>query len=262
MCLSNILIVFLSVIKLNVNLCATTDNFKTKTISLLYEAAQNLAKTMSSSDTESDDDFKQILESVDTNLLNNSLFVKKSEIPKDRTKESLPKSQRYLEDDRDDDWTQISEDKKEFLFRKLSEIISEQISFFETEPPNKQRSKVNKKWRSKVKLFSGSDEYVQSYEDFKAVFNGPMKKPEIKRRRFEEEHITSEEDRLSSIVVTSASLLGANIQCNKINTGTLYEYKTGKDGGTCHFVEPITEFTVVRKKNNWSEKKISRNFKK
>lgn len=215
---------------------------------------------MSSSESEDNENMDKILQAVDTNLLNNSLFTEKTEKNKvqQEPKSKQLKSQRYLEDDVPTEWIQyqICKETMDFFYKKLSETISEHVDFSnDNDPPTKR-----KKWTSRVRLLSDFTENVLAYEDVVEVHNGPTKKPVIKKRQIELERMT-EEDKLKSVAVSSESLL-QNVNTNwQKNKGEIYKYRTGKDG-TCHFLEPVNEFTVLRKKNTWSEKRISRDFKK
>ncbi|KAL5275354.1 hypothetical protein ACFFRR_001322 [Megaselia abdita] len=188
-----------------------------------------------SSDSDSDDEnLKNILQAVDTNLLNNSLFIKKTDVEQ----------------------TQDQEETKDFMHKKLSNIISEQFEFTISTLNDPH---TDTKYRNRVKLLSDCKTGVQAYEDIVEEFIGPKKKPDIKRRKVEPEYL-SKEERLKASVINAETLLEDKI-FEKPKQEITYKYKTGKDG-TCHFLEPNTEFTTLRKKNNWSEKKISRNFKK
>ncbi|KAL5275358.1 hypothetical protein ACFFRR_001322 [Megaselia abdita] len=209
-----------------------------------------------SSDSDSDDEnLKNILQAVDTNLLNNSLFIKKTDVEQTQDQEVKLKSQRYLNEDVSD-WLNISQETKDFMHKKLSNIISEQFEFTISTLNDPH---TDTKYRNRVKLLSDCKTGVQAYEDIVEEFIGPKKKPDIKRRKVEPEYL-SKEERLKASVINAETLLEDKI-FEKPKQEITYKYKTGKDG-TCHFLEPNTEFTTLRKKNNWSEKKISRNFKK
>ncbi|XP_037805778.1 uncharacterized protein LOC119599906 [Lucilia sericata] len=231
-----------------------------------------------SSDSESDDDIqmKQFLEAADTTLLNNAMFQNKEEknIEKigkaahteEAVKKDLPKSQRYIVEDDDNSGTDFNlpESMQRFLAKKFTDILNQHYEFTEINV-GKNSLKTKTKYKSRVKLLKGDNCFVNPYEDFEYETKGPEQKPIIKRRIVDNVAENKDsEDVLKSLAIDGNYILsGAEVNMwakKKERKDKVFHYKMGNDGVLYPKVE-INEFTKLRNKNNWDEKKIQ-TFKK
>lgn len=168
-------------------------------------------------------------------------------------------SQRFLINSEDDD-DEIPELVQQKIAKKLKKIIQNQIEFIEE--TNLTNGTSNKKSKSGLRLFKESGLFLKSplEEIPEIILNN---RPVIKRRKIKEDSSEDETSKLKSAAVDSVYILSTP-ETKLWHTGrkkNIFEYKKGKDS-KLHEKEVINEFTKLRRKNDWSERKISRKNKK
>lgn len=169
--------------------------------------------------------------------------------------QSQPKSQRYVDaTDKVFDDLQISESMQTFIYKKLSKILTDQIEFVEVKP-----RKVSKKEpKPVVRLLSDTDPIVLRTDELctEPITKENRKRPYIGRRTVELDEL-SEKEKLEAATATPDHISAdARRVERKPNDRNLYRYKDIQS--KLYLIEPDTEFTKLRKKNNWSESKIAR----
>lgn len=144
---------------------------------------------------------------------------------------------------------------RNFVYKKMSNIINETIEFVDIDTSNPVKKKTN--ITTVVKLLKDTDpidlDADQKYERTVQV------KPDIRKRQIEADNLSNDEKiRAASIniVQLNESIGGWNHRPLKENK--FFKYREKK--GNLYLIEPENEFTKLRKKNNWSETKIH-NFK-
>lgn len=202
---------------------------------------------MSSSESE-DENLKNFAASVDTYVFSDNLYNK------DESKKAEPKvelkSQRLLETDENvfQSELNVSSTMQQFIGKKLSKLIEDQIEFVETNGKPETRMEEEDLEVNNVRLFSGSKEVVKHIEDLGFIEN--RRKVTIKRRKVDSE----DEPDLKRAVVNPDDIKEEVKTWAKKSKHHPYEYKTKK--GVHHLKEPANEFTSARNKNKWSESKI------
>ncbi|XP_055374896.1 uncharacterized protein LOC129607747 [Condylostylus longicornis] len=235
---------------------------------------------MSSSEDEINDrKIKDILQAVDTNFLPNDIYGKSRNIqdakdvhpnlsennnlftcnePSKTIKEVIP-SQRYLENQCfEQDHLKISETMQEFVAKKLSNMIENKFEFVELPPIKK--VKKSQSFVNGVKLLTECDSFINP-EKSDIIELYTKKKPLIKRRKFD----SDPSENLSHLEKIKLAVIDPQCVINKEDIRhwnerkkfRVYHYK-GISGSPFQFVEPDNEFTILRRKNNWNLKKISR----
>lgn len=140
-----------------------------------------------------------------------------------------------------------------FIYKKLSQILADQIEFVEVKP----KKLSNKVPKPVVRLLSDTNPIVLETQNLcteSAVQK--RKRPHIGRRVIENDGL-SEEDKLraASVTLTDISADSKRVE-RRAKNQNLYRYKEIQS--KLYLIEPDTEFTKQRKKNNWSESKIAR----
>lgn len=168
---------------------------------------------------------------------------------------SQPKSQRNVDDaDKLADDLKISESMQSFVYKKLSRILGDQIEFVEV----KHKRIAKKESKPVVRLLSGTDPIVIREDELcvDTITKEKRKRPHLGRRTVEGDEL-SEKEKLQAALVTPADISAdANRVERQANVRNLYRYKAIQS--KLYLIEPDTEFTKLRKKNNWSESKIAR----
>lgn len=202
---------------------------------------------MSSSESE-DENLKKFAESLDNTVFSDNLYCK-DESKKVETKVEL-KSQRVLETDENifQSELNVSSTMQQFIGKKLSKLIDDQIEFVEMNGKPEPRLEEEDLEVNNVRLLSGSKEVVRHIEDLGFIEN--RRKVEIKRRKIDSEG----EINLKQAVVSPDDIKEEITTWAKKSKHIPYEYKTKK--GVHHLKEPANEFTSARNKNKWSESKI------
>lgn len=124
-------------------------------------------------------------------------------------------------------------------------------------------SKTRDKNESALKLLQGT-ELTITHIDETVTANQPIitkqTKPSIVRRQIEPNEMT-ESEKLRIVAIDGESIMRGNDFRNrninkKFRTNKIYNYREKN----CKFylIEPTNEFSAKRKKNNWTESKISK----
>jgi hypothetical protein len=162
------------------------------------------------------------------------------------------KSQRYLEGEATEAKNDIfvPQAMQKFIANRMSELISNSIKFVET---SEDREPVVVDISGGVRLLSDAPDYIKDEEP--ATTLPQIKPPATKSRKRKIEdalNTTSPES-----VVVDADHLRSKAETKAWTnrpTAATFHYKAKK--GNLYLVEPETEFTAARKKNNWDESKI------
>lgn len=215
---------------------------------------------MSSSDSDSDgnEDMKKLLSAIDTNFMSDKMFGKeKSSASEAAPAQDKLKSQRII--DTSDPIFQselnVSESMQKHFYKKLSSAIERQVDFIN--PPNETCSMKFPKLRSIKLVGDGEVLKPQPLEKVSENPNIGRRKLEIKRRIVKDQ--SHEVDRIKESVVEFVRLQKETNSWKERKHKKIFPYRTKK--GVNYFVEPETEFTKLRKKNNWTEGKISTTHK-
>ncbi|XP_063708569.1 uncharacterized protein LOC134837156 [Culicoides brevitarsis] len=221
----------------------------------------------SSSDSDSDENTKMLMASIDTSFLSEN-FYKESD-GKDKNEQTrgekpeLPKSNRYIENNEEVLWKSdinITESMKKYCGQKFSEMVSKMVEFVDVEENVAKKSKKRKN-EGGVRLLKGApiiDLNKDSLPDLPEMLNKPL---DVKRRQIEKDSL-SETDKIKEATISSDVILSEKTTKHFKNRQKpkVYEYKTKK--GVSYLKEPDNEFTALRKKNNWSESKIKETHEK
>lgn len=131
----------------------------------------------------------------------------------------------------------------------MSEIIDKQTCYYEE---NAKSVEVKEDEDTGIRLFSDCKEYVTRIVEEPSLTITPQK-PYMRRKRANQDEISnSEKCRLSAVDLEF--LANETRSWSTRSKADHFLYKT--KGGVNYLVEPVTEFTVKRKKNNWDESKI------
>ncbi|XP_068154355.1 uncharacterized protein [Drosophila tropicalis] len=226
--------------------------------------------TTSDSDSDSQDDaqMRQFLEAADHTLLNNAMFQPK---PKSNSSvETVPtqpklKSERHLEhqETAGEHDLQFSEEMQTHFWKKLSQIIQNQVEFCQIKTSGRHTVK-DITIPGCVQLVSNAKCYLNT-EIVETA--GPLKKPIIKKRRLSEEAATENDViALAACTVGGQEILDSKDTLywtqRKPHPNKFFQYKSKKNiSGQELFqaveVVPTNEFTLQRIKNKWDESKIS-----
>lgn len=166
----------------------------------------------------------------------------------------------------------VPESMQKFIATKMSELIARRIKFVDvpkTAGIEKRLHRDHIDSMSAVRLLRDSKHSVGIDDESclldECAARPKQQKPTIKRRQIDQLPIQMNSvDRFNACSITIGDIRRetAEWSCNKASTkrGRRYfEYKSIK--GELHLIEPETEFTKLRKKNNWSENKIKRDLK-
>lgn len=218
----------------------------------------------SSSDSESDENTKMLLASVDTNFYSDKMYKKKDpsaeELPVEvaRTEKKL-KSNRYIEDVEEIFKSDINvpESMKKYVGQKFSEMVSKQVEFVDLDPQcNGSSWKMRKIHKNPgVQLLKGAPILNLDKDpnpDLPEMSNKPL---EVKKRVVEEDSVSELTKVLSAVVDPEILLEGSETKhWKRRQKPKMFEYKVKK--GVAYSREPVTEWTKLRNKNNWTESKI------
>lgn len=214
----------------------------------------------SSSDSDSDENTKMLLASVDTNFISDKMYKKSDSIP-EKTSNPKQKSNRYIEEEEiifQSD-INVSESMKKYVGQKFSELVAKQVEFVNVSQSNGHSSSKNV--TNGIKLLRGGP-VIDVNKDPNPDLPEMADKPMVIRKRMIEKDPTSEKDKILSAIIESDHVLdGSETKHWKSRRKErLFEYKT--KNGVCYLREPENEFTKFRNKNNWNESKIKDFVKK
>lgn len=203
---------------------------------------------MSSSESE-DENLKKFAASLDTTVFSNNLYNGNAEKVNEKPKIEL-KSQRVLDDEENIMQSEInvSSTMQQFIGKKLSKLIDEQVEFVEVQSVDSDDQVIDN-----VRLLSGTKKVVKYIDEPTYVEN--REKVPIKRRKVD----SNESEIKDSAKIEQAAIEPEAIQeevklWNKKPKHQPIEYKNLK--GIGYIREPQNEFTKARNKNNWTESKI------
>lgn len=212
---------------------------------------------MSSSSESEDENLRKFAEAVDVKLFDNS-FYKPEEERKEVAKTESLKSQRYLDEEENvyQSEINISETMKEFIAKKMSNLIKNRIEFVTI----KEQKIKNDDVKDRVKLLKGCKQTIKCTED--PAEEVIRKKVEIKRRKVEEDGMKESE----KLCIAATSILKIQKEISFYENKTRHKpfnFKLASDN-KYNLQEPPNEFTSTRKRNNWDESKIktTKNFGK
>lgn len=176
------------------------------------------------------------------------------------------KSQRNaspVDEHRNADDLSVPESMQKFIATKMSEIIARQIEFVDV--PKRTATADQTGTLSAVRLLRGSNHLVGLIDEWslladETVARPKQRKPTIKRRQIESLNMNAN-DRINACAVTMDDVCRETADWHRKESTVKrnrrhFEYKS--IDGQCYLIEPETEFTKLRKKNNWSENKIKR----
>jgi hypothetical protein len=164
----------------------------------------------------------------------------------------VPKSQRSLEADEEifQSDLKVSASMQEFIAKKLSKIIDDQIEFVQVKP-----KKLKDKEVDRLKLLKDSQDFVKLENPEEKEFLKNRKKIPILKRSIEEDE-TSESQKQKLVAVDVDQIQSETKSWTSRKKGKVYEYKVKNSVG--YLKEPTNEFTKMRNKNQWNETKISK----
>lgn len=167
------------------------------------------------------------------------------------------KSERYLECDDAETDLQVPKTMQDFVYKKMSKKIDESIEFVTVDKRTKRKQKEEKcdigvRLLSDTELITEIDILETKIEIVKRA------KPKIQRRIIEEDNET-EKEKLRLTAIDGQSILKQteikHWKPRKIRPNKLFMYR--EKNAKLFLIEPENEFSKLRKKNNWSENKIS-----
>lgn len=167
------------------------------------------------------------------------------------------KSQRHIADDNEriDDLL-IPEEVQKFVSKKLAKIIENRVEFVDIRGSDEAEHRTD----NTVQQISLLDNVVLSIDwaDGETTKYNERKKQDIKKRKIPD----VDDSKADSVRIREAviHLEDVSKEINNWKTrpkGTVFEYH--EKNGKLYEVEPTTEFSAMRKRNNWNECKISRN---
>lgn len=140
-----------------------------------------------------------------------------------------------------------------FVYKKMCEIIEKSVEFVDVDPSKPKKKRKN--YTTVIKLLKDTDainlEADKVYERIQLV------KPDIRKRQFEADKLTNEEKiRAAAVDISQVSESTKSWKEQPARDKKFFKYK--EKSSNLYFVEPENEFTKLRKKNNWSETKISK----
>jgi hypothetical protein len=201
---------------------------------------------MSSSE---DEDVKKFADAVDKSLFSNNFYKDDMEKEPEEKKVEI-KSNRYLTEEENVFKSEINipESQKNFIYSKMSEIISSQIKYVDHKESN-----VNAEEDPEdcVKLLRGAKTFIKHKTDEETT--EPKRKLKIKRRQVEDD-ILSESDKIASSAIEIDKINHEVSLWSEKRRHEPLEYVHKK--GVLYLREPPNEFTKKRKQNNWDESKI------
>lgn len=215
---------------------------------------------MSSSESE-DENIKKFLEAADTTLINDAMFQRD---PREHQKQDRPakpvdrpKSNRYLVEEESvfQSDINVTDSMKKFVGKKLSAIIEQKITFVELSDPTKRQSDQSSDSYG-VRLLRGSASYLKvDHEDSVA----PMPRSKLAdpvRKRMVEPDDRNEKEKVGLSAI-EPNAISASTKCwTNRPKAVLYEYKA--NGSMNVIQEPVSEFTHLKRRNNWDESKIAK----
>lgn len=192
--------------------------------------------------------------------LNDITSPSKSQPIKSSTTAQTLKSQRYIEHDEIESDLNVPKSMQDFIYKKMSKKINNSIEFVEVSSKKSKKKKATQDELGCVRLLSDTDP-ITSIDFVPEVIDPPMeaKKPKIKRRIVEPDEYNDEE-KLKLASIDSDSVLQQtetkSWKPKKVKPNKLFKYR--EKNSILYAIEPENEFTSLRKKNNWSESKISK----
>lgn len=177
-----------------------------------------------------------------------------------------PKSQRDLvEGERDQNDINIPRSMQDIFYNRMSKHIASSIEFVNVDCPSSKRMAKKMKTvddnQPAMKLLKGSDPIKHIAGT--VALDGPIvmkqTKPSIARRQIEPNEMTDEQ-KVHAVAVDAESIIQGNEIRNwrpkKVRLHKIFNYREKND--RLYLVEPSTEFSARRKRNNWTESKISK----
>ena len=169
-----------------------------------------------------------------------------------------PKSQRFIESEESDSELTIPAAMQASVYQRLSKMIEKSVEFVAVSS----KAAGNQLEAADIKLLRDT-EPIRMIESEPSGFVVKQKKPKIKRRRLEDDDL-DEKEKLRQACVTGEAVLSQEdvkaLQIKKEKADKIFKYKSKK--GVLYEIEPENEFSKLRKRNNWSEKKIAQSVRK
>ena len=207
---------------------------------------------MSSSESE-DENLKKFAESMDKTVFSDNLYNETAPTKIEEPKVEL-KSQRFVEDEDNifQSELNVSSHMQQFIGKKLSKLIEDQVEFVEM--PLVKKKKKNDKVPDRVRLLSDTQEFVKYIHEPDYVET--RDKVDLKRRKVDGEPEPKESEKIKKSATDVEALKVETSTWSKKARHEPFEYKTSK--GSSNLKEPPNEFTKARNKNVWSEAKIKK----
>lgn len=203
-----------------------------------------------SSDSSDDDDLKQLSSAIDPGFLKEFAYNVNKDDQKTRNK-----SERNIEDgNNNENIIHISQHMQDHFWFKLRQIIDQQVEFIDV-PSHKIKTRKHT-ITGGIKLLSHNDEYLCLHDNY--VHEKILTKviPEQTKEDL---------DRVEECAVTVDWIMSEKNKKEFLKVSNyprkpkIEFYKSKKS--ILNFIEPKNEFSELRRKNNWSECKISRKYK-
>ncbi|XP_037039232.1 uncharacterized protein LOC119076543 [Bradysia coprophila] len=212
----------------------------------------------SESDSSSDDENLQLLrEAADTSLISDSMFKlagKRSEESSSSKPPAALKSQRQITDANEHiDDLLVPEEMRKFVSKKLAKIIENSVEFVYVSETEESPSRADDTVEE-IKLL---DNVVLNIDwAGETAECNKRKKQDIRKRKLPDvDDSKTESVRISEAVVDLEDLSMEVSNWQTRPKGTVFEYH--EKNGKLFEVEPETEFSEKRKRNNWNESRIS-----
>lgn len=150
---------------------------------------------------------------------------------------------------------------KKFVGKKLSTIIEQKITFVDLNNQPARKSDNNSFESNGVKLLRECDSYLKATDIEESSVTLPRNK-RIKpiRKRTVEPDARNEKEKLSLAAIEPNAILVSTKYWTNRPKATLYEYK--KNGSLNIIQEAQSEYTQLKRKNNWDASKIAKFRKK
>lgn len=206
---------------------------------------------MSSSSDSDDENLKRFAASVDISVFSDGLYNKEKREKEEEVAKVELKSQRVLiaDDNIFQSEINVSASMQEFIGKKLSKLIDEQVEFVEMNGTKKKRKEEPV---DNLRLLSGTNDVVKFIEEPNII--DTREKVPIKRRKVEGEIEIKESRKIQSAAIETTEIEGEVKSWAKKSRHQPIEFKAIK--GTGYLREPTNEFTKERNKNGWGESKI------
>lgn len=150
----------------------------------------------------------------------------------------------------------VTESMKEFVGKKLSKLIEQNIAFVDTNSQSVRITKTDKSIENYgLKLFRECESYLKITDIVESSATLPRnKKVSIRKRTIETDNI-DEREKVRLAAINRNTILASTKFWTNRPKATLFEYKTNGSLNVIH--EDQSEFAHLKRKNNWTMSKIA-----